>query len=198
MKSSSNTTKIILASSSPFRKALLQRLQLDFEAISPNIDEMAQNGELPEELVARLSLMKAREVAKDHPDALIIGSDQVAVLDGSIIGKPGNHEKATRQLLAASGKRVSFLTGLCLFDSRNGSQQTLVVPFDVEFRQLSSEMIEAYLQREQPYNCAGSFKSEGLGITLFERLDGDDPSALIGLPLIQLTRMLEKAGASIL
>jgi len=198
MNSSNNNTKIILASSSPFRKELLQRLQLNFDTISPEVDEIAKNGELPEDLVARLAQMKAREVAKSHPQALIIGSDQVAVLDGEILGKPGNHEKATQQLLAASGKRVSFLTGLCLFDSRDESLQVSVVPFDVEFRQLSPAMVEAYLQREKPYNCAGSFKSEGLGITLFERLDGDDPTALIGLPLIQLTRMLEKAGISIL
>jgi len=198
MNSSNNNTKIILASSSPFRKELLQRLQLNFDTISPEVDETAKNGELPEDLVTRLAQMKAREVAKSHPQALIIGSDQVAVLDGEILGKPGNHEKATQQLLAASGKRVSFLTGLCLFDSRNESLQISVVPFDVEFRQLSPAMVEAYLQREKPYNCAGSFKSEGLGITLFERLDGDDPTALIGLPLIQLTRMLEKAGISIL
>jgi len=198
MNSSNNNTRIILASSSPFRKELLQRLQLNFDTVSPEVDETARNGELPEDLVARLSQMKAREVAKNHPKALIIGSDQVAVLDGAVLGKPGNHKKATEQLLAASGKRVSFLTGLCLFDSRNDSLQVSVVPFDVEFRQLSPAMVEAYLQREKPYHCAGSFKSEGLGITLFERLDGDDPSALIGLPLIQLTRMLEKAGVSIL
>jgi len=198
MNSSNDPPQIILASSSPFRKELLQRLQLDFDAISPEIDETALNGESPAELVARLSLQKASEIAKSRPDALIIGSDQVAVLDGQILGKPGNHQRATEQLQAASGKRVSFLTGLCLLDSRDGSHQDLVVPFDVEFRQLSTEMIEAYLQREQPYNCAGSFKSEGLGIALFERLDGDDPTALIGLPLIRLTWMLEKVGVDVL
>ena len=198
MKGYNNTTKIILASSSPFRKALLQRLQLNFDTISPDIDETAQNGELSETLVARLSLMKAREVAKKHPDALIIGSDQVALLDGKIMGKPGNHQRATAQLLAASGKIVTFLTGLSLLNSQNSTHETVVVPFDVEFRQLSSAMIEAYLLREQPYQCAGSFKFEGLGITLFERLDGDDPTALIGLPLIQLTRMLEKMEVVIL
>jgi len=198
MNSPNNNTKIILASSSPFRKELLQRLQLNFDTVSPEVDETAKNGELPEDLVTRLSQMKALAVAKNHPKALIIGSDQVAVLDGAVLGKPGNHEKATEQLLAASGKRVSFLTGLCLFDSRNDTLQISVVPFNVEFRQLSPAMIEAYLQHEKPYQCAGSFKSEGLGITLFERLDGDDPTALIGLPLIQLTRMLEKAGVSIL
>ncbi len=198
MINNNNPAKIILASSSPFRKALLQRLQLPFDAISPDIDETPENGESPEALVARLSFLKASEVAKNHPNALIIGSDQVAVLDGKILGKPGTHERATAQLQAASGKRVSFLTGLCLLNSRDGSAQQIVVPFDVEFRKLSTEMIEAYLQREQPYHCVGSFKSEGLGIALFERLDGDDPTALIGLPLIQLTRMLERIGASVL
>ncbi len=191
MKSFNNTIKIILASSSPFRKALLQRLQLDFDTISPNIDETTQNGELPEKLVARLSLMKAREVAKSHPNALIIGSDQVALLDGKIVGKPGNHQRATAQLLAVSGQSVTFLTGLSLLNSQNSTHETVVVPFDVVFRQLSPTMIEAYLRREQPYQCTGSFKSEGLGITLFERFEGDDPNALIGLPLIQLTRMLQ-------
>ncbi len=190
--------ELILASSSPFRRELLQRLQLPFDAISPEVDETPQNGESPEKLVARLSLSKAREVAKRHPDAMIIGSDQVAVLDGQILGKPGNHQRALEQLQAASGRRVSFLTGLCLLDGRDGSHQQMVVPFDVAFRQLSDVMIEAYLKREQPYHCAGSFKSEGLGIALFERLTGDDPTALIGLPLIQLTRMLEKAGVSVL
>jgi len=198
MNNPNNNTKIILASSSPFRKELLQRLQLNFDTISPEVDETAKNGELAEDLVARLSQMKALAVAKNHPNTLIIGSDQVAVLDDVVLGKPGNHKKATEQLLAASGKRISFLTGLCLLDSRNDTLQTSVVPFDVEFRQLNPAMIEAYLQREKPYHCAGSFKSEGLGIALFKRLDGEDPTALIGLPLIQLTRMLEKAGVSLL
>jgi len=198
MNNTESSRVLILASSSPFRRELLQRLQLPFDTVSPEIDETPQNGESPEKLATRLSLSKAREVAKSHPDALIIGSDQVAVLNGLILGKPGNHQRAFQQLKAASGKRVSFLTGLCLLDARDGSHQEMVVPFDVEFRQLSETMIDRYLKREQPYNCAGSFKSEGLGIALFERLDGDDPTALIGLPLIQLTRMLEKAGVSVL
>ncbi len=193
-----SSPRLILASSSPFRAALLQRLQLNFDIVSPDIDETPLNGESPENLVTRLSHLKAVEVAKSAPDALIIGSDQVARLDGQILGKPGNHQRAVAQLQAASGKRVTFLTGLSLLDSRDGSHQTLMVPFEVEFRQLNRNMIEAYLQREQPYHCAGSFKSEGLGIALFERLDGDDPTALIGLPLIQLTRMLEKAGIAVI
>ncbi len=198
MNNLNSTPKIILASSSPFRKALLQRLQLNFDALSPEVDETAISGESPEALVARLALLKASEVAKDHPNALIIGSDQVAIIDGQILGKPGNHARASAQLQAASGKRVSFLTSLCLLDSRDGQHQVEVVPFDVVFRTLNDTMIEAYLQREQPYHCAGSFKSEGLGITLFEKLEGEDPTALIGLPLIRLTRMLEKAGVSVL
>ncbi len=189
---------IILASSSPFRQELLKRLQLTFEAIPPNVDEAAKKSEPPLALVARLALAKASEIAKSHPDALIIGSDQVAVLEGQILGKPGSHERASQQLQAASGKRVSFLTGLCLLDSRDGISQQIVVSFDVEFRQLEPTMIETYLQREQPYNCVGSFKSEGLGIALFERLDGEDPTALVGLPLIQLTRMLENVGVCVL
>lgn len=198
INSEKNTPEIILASSSPFRKELLQRLQLPFETISPDIDEKNSHGESPQALVARLALAKANAIAEHYIDALIIGSDQVAVLDDQILGKPGSHERAHQQLRAASGKRVLFLTGLCLLDSRDGTHQDVVVPFEVEFRQLNQTMIEAYLKKEQPYHCAGSFKSEGLGITLFERLGGDDPTALIGLPLIQLTRMLERAGVSVL
>jgi len=198
MNNQNSTPKIILASSSPFRKALLQRLQLNFDALSPEVDETAILGESPEALVARLALLKASEVAKDHPNALIIGSDQVAIIDGQILGKPGNHARATAQLQAASGKRVSFLTSLCLLDNRDGQHQLEVVPYGVVFRTLNDTMIEAYLQREQPYQCAGSFKSEGLGITLFEKLDGEDPTALIGLPLIRLTHMLENTGITVL
>ncbi len=193
-----SSPRIILASSSPYRKALLQRLQLDFDTLSPDIDETPKKGESAEELVTRLSLLKAEAVARTRPDALIIGSDQVALLGSQILGKPGDHQQAVAQLRAASGRRVSFITGLCLLDGRNGRHQVEAVPFDVEFRELNDTMIERYLKREQPYNCAGSFKSEGLGISLFERLRGDDPSALIGLPLIRLTRMLEKAGISLL
>lgn len=198
MNNRDRTLRIILASSSPFRKELLARLQLPFESISPNIDESPKNGESPHALVMRLAFAKAREIAKNAPDALVIGSDQIAVLGGGILGKPGSHALACEQLKAASGNRVTFLTGLCLLDGRDGSIQQIVEPFDVEFRQLDDEMIERYLKREQPYNCAGAFKSEGLGITLFKRLNGDDPTALIGLPLIKLTRMLETAGVEVL
>lgn len=183
---------VVLASTSPYRKAILEKLGIEFICVAPEIDETQLANETPEQLVVRLSEQKARAVAKQFPDALIIGSDQVAVVDGKILGKPGNHETAVSQLKRAAGKRVSFLTGLCLFNSASQQSQLDVVPFDVVFRQLTEQQIENYLRIEQPYNCAGSFKSEGLGIVLFERLEGDDPNTLMGLPLIRLVRMLEK------
>ena len=137
-------------------------------------------------------------VAARQPDSLIIGSDQVAVIDGEILGKPGNHDKAVAQLKTASGRRVTFLTGLCLYNSATGDSQVEVVPFGVVFRELSEAQIENYLQAEQPYNCAGSFKSEAMGIALFERLEGEDPNTLIGLPLIRLVRMLEAEGVRVI
>jgi len=190
--------KLVLASTSPFRKALLERLGVSFSSDAPNIDESAKPNERAEQLVARLSEAKAKAVAANHPNSLIIGSDQVAVLDGKILGKPGDHPRAVAQLSAASGQCVTFYTGLCLYNSATGHIQLEVVPFRVYFRQLTPQQIENYLQREQPYQCAGSFKSEGLGITLFERLAGDDPNTLIGLPLIRLTRMLEREGVQVL
>lgn len=196
--SSSAHLPLVLASTSPFRRELLARLGLPFAVSAPAIDEKALPGEDATGLVARLAEQKARAVAPLWPTALIIGSDQVAVLDGDIIGKPGDHPRAVAQLRRASGQAVTFYTGLCLLDSRNGQYQLAVEPFRVIFRTLTSEMIEAYLHREQPYQCAGSFKSEGLGIALFERLEGDDPTSLVGLPLIRLTRMLEAAGVAVL
>ncbi|HRX70179.1 MAG: septum formation inhibitor Maf [Candidatus Competibacteraceae bacterium] len=190
--------RLILASTSPFRRELLTRLGLPFATRSSDIDETRLSGEDAPNLVARLAEWKARRVATWEPDALIIGSDQAAVLEGEIIGKPGNHQRAVEQLQQASGRVATFYTGLCLLDSASGFCQVAVEPFHVAFRALTSEMIEHYLQREQPYHCAGSFKSEGLGIVLFERLEGDDPTGLIGLPLIRLTRMLEAAGIVIL
>ena len=189
---------LVLASTSPFRKELLQRLNIPFETHSPDVDESRLSEESPEQLVYRLAEAKARAVASQRPGALIIGSDQVAVIDGEVLGKPGSHDKAHAQLASASGKRVTFLTGLCLLNSESGKAQTEVVPFSVHFRQLSDEQIDNYLHQEQPYNCAGSFKSEGLGISLFERLEGDDPNALIGLPLIRLIRMLENEGLRVI
>ncbi|WP_303905835.1 Maf family protein [Thiohalomonas denitrificans] len=186
--------KLILASTSPFRRELLNKLGLPFDTDSPEVDETRRDGESPEALVARLAEAKARAVASRHPDALIIGSDQVAVNDGRILGKPGSRERAIEQLRACSGKTVIFQTGLCLYDARNDRALVEVVPFSVVFRKLSDSQIKRYIDREQPLNCAGSFKSEGLGITLFERLEGDDPNTLIGLPLIRLVRMLERVG----
>lgn len=190
--------ELILASTSPYRKAVLDKLGLPFVAQAPQVDETRLPDETPEQLVRRLSLAKAAAVAVQRPDALIIGSDQVAVIDGEVLGKPGTHDQAVEQLRRASGRRVTFLTGLCLLNADTGRAQEDVVPFGVVFRELADKQIEHYLQREQPYNCAGSFKSEGLGIALFERLEGEDPNTLIGLPLIRLVRMLEKEGVDVL
>lgn len=190
--------KLILASSSPFRRQILDKLQLTYSCISPDIDESALMGETPEQLVARLAESKARKVAEDQDQALIIGSDQVAVLGSEILGKPHTHENAVNQLRKLSGNTVTFLTGLSLVNSETGKSQTEVVPFQVVFRKLTDSMIENYLNKEEPYNCAGSFKSEALGIVLFDKLIGDDPNTLIGLPLIRLVRMLEKEGIEVL
>jgi MAF protein len=185
---------LVLGSSSPFRRELLGRLGLAFECHSPDIDESARPDETPRELVARLSEAKARAVAGTWPQALIIGSDQVAVVDDVILGKPGSHERAQEQLARLSGRKVTFLTGLCLYNSEADRAQLDVVSYVVEFRDLTPEQIEHYLQREQPYNCAGSFRSEALGVTLFRRMQGDDPNALVGLPLIRLVDMLAEEG----
>jgi septum formation protein len=191
-------TELVLGSTSQFRKALLEKLGLPYSTVSPEVDETPLDDESPEQLVYRLSEAKARAVASSKPDALIIGSDQVAVIDGEILGKPGSHEKAVDQLRNASGREVTFLTGLCLLNSKTNVAQIEVVPFTVHFRELSDEQIENYLSSEKPYNCAGSFKSEALGISLFERLEGDDPNTLIGLPLIRLVRMLENEGVRVI
>ncbi len=190
--------QLVLASTSPFRKQLLEKLRLAFVTDSPEIDESPKPGETPEALVARLAQEKAMAVAQRHPDSLVIGSDQVAVIDGEILGKPGNHLKAIAQLKAASGRRVTFLTALCLYNSATSDYQVEVVPFGVVFRELSESQIDNYLRAEQPYNCAGSFKSEAMGIALFERLEGEDPNTLIGLPLIRLVRMLEAEGIRVI
>ena len=190
--------RLILASTSPFRRELLARLGLPFATQAPDADESRRPGEDAPALVARLAELKARTVARHEPAALIIGSDQAAVLDGEIIGKPGDHDRAATQLRRASGRTMIFYTGLCLLDSVSDQCQVAVEHFRVTFRPLTPAMIEGYLRREPPYHCAGSFKSEGLGIALFERLEGDDPTSLIGLPLIRLTRMLEAAGVMVL
>ena len=188
---------LLLASSSVYRRELLTRLRLPFSCSSPDIDESNRPGETAVELVKRLSLEKARALAHSHPNHLIIGSDQVAVLDGRIIGKPHTHDKAHQQLMSASGASVSFLTGLTLLNSQTGHYQVDCIPFTVHMRPLKTEQIERYLLAEQPYDCAGSFKAEGLGVSLFQRTEGDDATSLVGLPLIRLVDMLLAEGVDI-
>jgi septum formation protein len=184
---------VVLASTSPFRKELLQRLGISFSTAAPDVDESPLADETPEALVRRLSEAKARAIGLSCK-GLIIGSDQVATTGSDILGKPGTHARAAEQLQNLSGRLVTFHTGLCLLNSVTGEAEVDVIPFRVRFRQLDKGQIERYLQADRPYNCAGSFKSEGLGITLFEQMDGDDPTALVGLPLIRLTSMLAVAG----
>ncbi len=191
---------ILLASSSTYRRELLTRLGLRFEWASPDIDEsplLNENGKVDESadaLVTRLSIAKAKALAADYPDHLIIGSDQVAVLGSQIIGKPHTYARAFTQLRNASGNPVIFKTGLCLLNANTGISQVRVEEFKVEFRELTNDQIHHYLTYEQPYDCAGSFKCEGLGVALFSKLSGDDPSALMGLPLIRLVEMLKAEG----
>lgn len=189
--------QLILASTSPFRRALLTRLGLPFETANPAVDEALLAGESPEAGALRLSEAKARAVAGQHRDALIIGSDQVACLDGQIFGKPGTHDNALRQLQVMRGRRVNFFTGLCLLNARTGNAHRRGVATLVTFRNLTDEEIESYLHKEKPYNCAGSAKSEGLGIALIARIDGEDPNALIGLPLIALCDLLRLENISV-
>ncbi|MGO3544062.1 MAG: Maf family protein [Pseudomonas helleri] len=188
---------LLLASSSVYRRDLLSRLRLPFTCSSPDIDESHRPGESALELVQRLSLEKAKALAASHPAHLIIGSDQVAVLNDQIIGKPHTFDKARQQLLNASGASVSFLTGLTLLNSQTGHHQTDCVPFTVHMRHLSAEQIERYLHAEEPYDCAGSFKAEGLGASLFQRTEGDDATSLVGLPLIRLVDMLLAQGVAL-
>ncbi len=190
--------ELVLASSSRYRAGLLARLGLPFQTQSPDIDESALEGESPADLVARLSLEKARAVAEAWPRGLIIGSDQVAVCGDAVLGKPGTAARAVDQLTGLSGRTVSFLTGLCLLDAATGTHQSALVRTQVRFRSLSAAEIAAYVAREQPLDCAGAFKSEGLGVALFEAIEGDDPNALIGLPLIALCSMLNQAGMPVL
>ena len=191
------TRTLVLASTSPFRRTLLERLGIAFETLSPEVDETRLPEESADRLVMRLSEAKARAGAALYPDALIIGSDQVALCGSQILGKPGDHTQACRQLALLSGQRVSFYTGLCLYDAASGASKVDLVPYHVTFRHLNADQIERYLRADQPYNCAGSFKSEGLGISLFERMEGDDPNALIGLPLIRLVSWLNEAGVAV-
>ncbi|MFK3725521.1 Maf family protein [Pseudomonas monteilii] len=188
---------LLLASSSTYRRDLLQRLHLPFDWASPDIDEGRLGDEPAEALVRRLAAAKARALAATHPAHLIIGSDQVAVLGERILGKPHTFERAREQLLAASGRAVTFLTGVALLNSATGQCQIDCVPFTVTLRELDSAQVERYLQAEQPYDCAGSFKAEGLGVSLFRDTQGSDATSLIGLPLIRLVQMLEKEGISV-
>ncbi|MBF4165578.1 septum formation inhibitor Maf [Enterobacter hormaechei] len=183
---------LVLASTSPYRRMLLEKLGIPFECAAPEVDETPQPGESPRHLVTRLAKEKAQSLAVRYPAHLIIGSDQVCVLDGEITGKPYTEEIACQQLLRARGSIVTFYTGLALYNSASGHLQTECEPFDVHFRHLSEQEIMNYVRRERPLNCAGSFKSEGLGIALFDKLDGRDPNTLVGLPLIALCQMLRR------
>jgi septum formation protein len=185
---------LILASTSPYRRQLLERLRLPFSTVSPHTDETSLPHETPHALVLRLSELKARAVAAKHPHALIIGSDQTAVLNEEMLGKSGNRQNAITQLQKCSGSSVIFHTGLCLLNAANGRMQLDDIVFEVKFRALTLPQIERYIDSEKPFDCAGSFKAESLGISLFEYMRGDDPTSLIGLPLIRLTQMLNTAG----
>ncbi|MBI4808103.1 MAG: septum formation inhibitor Maf [Nitrosomonadales bacterium] len=189
---------LILASTSIYRSQLLSTLQIPFQTAAPDVDETPLPGESAEQTSLRLSKEKAQVVAERFPDALIIGSDQVALLEGEQLGKPLNHDNAVKQLRSMRGKTVTFYTALSLLNAANGEMQTDVAITQVGFRDLSDEQIERYLHKEQPYHCAGSAKSEGLGIALIAHIQGDDPNALIGLPLIMLVTMLQKQGVTIL
>lgn len=186
--------RIVLGSTSRYRAELLRRLLADFEQAAPGTDETPLPDETPAARALRLAIAKAAAVARDYPDALVIGSDQVAELDGLVLDKPGTTECARAQLAASSGREVHFHTALCLLDTRNGRRHTHVDQTRVRFRTLDAAEIARYVEREQPLDCAGSFKCEGLGISLFEAIDNRDPSALIGLPLIALARLLREAG----
>jgi len=193
-----NSQSLVLASTSVYRSQLLSVLQIPFLTDAPDVDETPLPGEDARQTSYRLSRLKAEAVADRHPDTLIIGSDQVALLDGKQLGKPMTHDNAVRQLRAMRGRTISFFTALSLLNARTGAMQTEVIETHVTFRQLSDEQIEDYLLREQPYHCAGSAKSEGLGIALIQRIEGNDPNALIGLPLIALVDMLATQGVKVI
>lgn len=190
--------RLVLASTSAYRKALLERLALAFVVAAPQVDERPLAGEASADTALRLAVLKAQSVRAAHRDALIIGSDQVATSAGRLLGKPGDHANAARQLRSLSGKSADFHTAVALLDAAGGRMQTEVVPCRVHFRQFDDARIESYLRREQPFDCAGSAKAEGLGIALIARIETDDPTSLIGLPLIALSAMLERAGLSVI
>lgn len=190
--------RLVLASTSPYRRELLARLRVPFETAAPRVDETPQPGERPDDTALRLAVAKAQAVADQFPDALIIGSDQVALLEGEQLGKPGTHDKAVQQLKRMRGKTLEFHTALALLNARTGRVQTAVVPVRLVMRQYTDAQIEAYLRKDQPYNCCGSAKSESLGIALIARYETEDPNALVGLPLIKLTEMLANEGLDVL
>lgn len=189
---------LLLASTSPFRRQLLARLELPFDVAAPRTDETPEPSETPTAMVQRLAEAKARAVEPPTADTLVIGADQCADIDGTVLGKPGSHEQAAAQLRACSGRTIVFHTGLCLLNPRHNRAQLDVVDYQVTFRELTDAQIEAYLRKDRPYGTAGSVHAEGLGIALFQRMAGDDPTALIGLPLIRLTDMLQAEGVAIL
>ena len=189
--------RLVLASTSRYRKELLERLAIPFQVAAPHADERALSGEDAAATALRLAQLKAQSVRAAHRDALIIGSDQVATSAGHLLNKPGDHATAVRQLRSVSGKSADFHTAVVLLDAANGAVQSRVVPCRVFFRQMDDKRIESYLHREKPYDCAGSAKVEGLGIALIARIDTEDPTSLIGLPLIALTEMLERAGVAV-
>ena len=192
------TRSLVLGSTSRYRRELLERLHLPFEVASPDVDETAQPGESPRSLALRLALAKARAVARRFPDAVVIGSDQVADLDGIALGKPGSHDRAVDQLRRMRGRSIVFQTAVAVVCHGSGFEQVDLAPVRVRFRDLGDDEIETYLRAEQPYDCAGSAKSEGLGIALLDAIDSDDPTALVGLPLIRTCRMLRAAGVKLL
>lgn len=193
-----NPRPLVLGSTSRYRRELMERLKIDFQVASPDVDEAPLAGEAPADLARRLALAKAHAVAARFPDAVVIGSDQVAQLEGDSLGKPGDHGRATQQLRRMRGRTVIFQTAVAVVCHASGFEQSDLAPVRVVFRDLSDEEIEAYLRAEQPYDCAGSAKSEGLGIALLESIDSDDPTALVGLPLIRTCRMLRAAGVRLL
>ena len=194
----SDARRLILGSSSIYRKELLERFGVPFQCLSPDIDETPHTGEAPDALVRRLSESKAQAVAAQVVKAIVIGSDEVAILDGRILGKPGTHEGAVQQLRASSGKSVTFITVLCVLDTESGERQIDCVSVEVGFKHLDDPTIEAYLQRDKPYACAGSIRAEGAGSAILRYIKTDDPSALIGLPLIRLSDMLHTLGFDVL
>ena len=191
---SSTSRRLVLASTSPYRRELLQRLRLEFDVVAPNVEESPRGDEAPLALALRLALAKADAASRDDPDAIVIGSDQIAELDGSTLGKPGNHAKATLQLQAMRGRRVVFHTAVAVVCAATGFRSCEVASVAVTFRALSDADIERYLRAEQPYDCAGSAKVETLGIALLDSIESDDPTAIVGLPLIRTCALLRRAG----